>query len=168
MDQDAFHRRALANAHVPLPTPGFRTIQLAKRHLRNAHSICVSTRQHPQPEHLEPVQGGHAVQIFVDRAHQHLPPKSLDGTRGLVFLKQPVEHRDLSQGFPTELLTTLGEGLTVAIAQWHTTSDLLAEDPIFSCQIRVAQAEFLIDGSRDRCQQLLPVHRACHSSRCLS
>jgi hypothetical protein len=59
--------------------------------------------------------------------------------------------RDLCQGFPPELLTNLGKDQTIAITQRYTARYLLAEEPIFGHQARVAQVEFLIDGARDRC-----------------
>ena len=76
--------------------------------------------------------------------------------------------RDFCQGFPPQFLTNLSKGQTIAVTQRHTTHYLLAEDPIFGYQIRVAQAEFLIDGACDRCQQLLPVHVPFHPSCGLS
>jgi hypothetical protein len=66
--------------------------------------------------------------------------------------------RDLCQGFPPQLLTNLSEGLTVASAQWHTTSDLVAEYLIFGYQVRVAQPELFIKRLGDRPEQFLPVH----------
>jgi hypothetical protein len=46
------------------------------------------------------VPGGHAVEIFVDRAHQHLPPEAVDRARRLPLLQQPVAHADFVQILP--------------------------------------------------------------------
>src|SRR6266849_1190825 len=67
-----------------------------------------------------------------------------------------------------QFLTNLGKGQPIAIAQRHATRHLVTEDPIFGHQVRVAQAKFLIDEARDRCQQVLPTHRSFHPSCCLS
>ena len=56
------------------------------------------------------------------------------------------------------MLTNLGEGLTITIGQWHTTSDLVAEDPTFGDQVRVAQPELFINRLGDRPEPFLPVH----------
>ena len=46
---------------------------------------------------MKPVAGGHAVQIFVDGAHQNLIPEAPDGALGLALFPQPIEHRDSIQ-----------------------------------------------------------------------
>ncbi len=63
----------------------------------NAHLVGIRARQKAQPEDLEPVDGGHAVQVLIHRAHQHLAPEAVDGARRLALLEQPVEHADAVQ-----------------------------------------------------------------------
>jgi len=40
------------------------------------------------------VDCGHAVEVFVDGAHQDLTPETIDGLGGLAFLQEPIEHTD--------------------------------------------------------------------------
>ncbi len=48
------------------------------------------------------MRGGHAVELLIDRADQHLAPESLDGARRLTLFLQPLLHRDFVQiGAPT-------------------------------------------------------------------
>ena len=53
--------------------------------------------------------GRHAVQVLVDRAHQHLAPEAADGALGLAFFTQPVEHRDTLQIAAPAMLAPDGE-----------------------------------------------------------
>jgi hypothetical protein len=57
--------------------------------------------------------------------------------------------RHLLQGFPPQLLANLSQRLPIPIAQLDATFDLLAQYPVCCHQILMAQAQFLIDGSRD-------------------
>jgi hypothetical protein len=75
---------------------------------------------------------------------------------------------DLFQSLFAELLPHLGEGLALCVGKWHPSFDLVAQDAVFRRQIRMAQAEFLIDRAGDRRQQLLPIHVSFHPSRCRS
>ena len=68
--------------------------------------------------------------------------------------------RDLFQGLLAELLAKLSEGLTIAIAELHATSDLLAEDTILCGYVGIAQPKLFVNRRTDRHQQLLPIH-AC-------
>ena len=63
----------------------------------HAHFVGIGARQEAQPEDLKAVDRRHAVQIFVHRADQHLPPEAVDGVRRLALLQQPVEHADAVQ-----------------------------------------------------------------------
>ena len=38
---------------------------------------------------------GHAIELFVDGAEQHLPPEALQGDGALLLFAKPREHRDL-------------------------------------------------------------------------
>ena len=58
-----------------------------------------------------------------------------------------------------QLLSNVGEGLALAIAQAYTTFDLVTQHAIFGHQVLIAQQQFLIDSPRDICQQVFPVHR---------
>jgi hypothetical protein len=69
------------------------------------------------------------------------------------------EARRFLQGLLPRLLTDLGPRLAFAVRQPHTACDLAAQDPILRHQVRMAQQQFLIDGSSDIRQQLFPVHR---------
>src|SRR5947208_16669472 len=66
--------------------------------------------------------------------------------------------RHLFQSLFTQPLAKLGECAALAGCELHPALNLCAEDPIFGDQIHVAQAEFRIDGTRGRGEQLLPVH----------
>jgi hypothetical protein len=66
--------------------------------------------------------------------------------------------RDLLECFPTQLLTNLGQGVTVAIAQLYATRDLLAEDAVLCGEVRIAEPEFFVHRFAERSQQFLPVH----------
>src|SRR5215510_11098047 len=66
--------------------------------------------------------------------------------------------RYLFQSFFAQLLAHRGEFSALAHCELHPTLNLLAEEPIFGHQVGIAQAEFLIDGTRDRGEQLLPIH----------
>jgi len=52
------------------------------------------TSQKPDPDHLEPVRCGHAVELLIHGAHQHLPPKPLNHALRLTLFRQPLCHRD--------------------------------------------------------------------------
>ena len=80
--------------HIADTLPRVATVETSQRNGGHAHFVSIFAREKPQPEHLEPVRGSHAIQFFVDRAHQHLPPETLDGARRLALLFQPVEHGD--------------------------------------------------------------------------
>jgi hypothetical protein len=59
--------------------------------------------------------------------------------------------------------------LSLSIGQLHPSSlELVAQDAVFRCQIRIAQAEFLINGFPDGRQQWLPIHVSFHPSHGLS
>ena len=74
-----------------------------------------------------------------------------------------LRHRcDLCERFPTQSLSNLSKGLTVAITQLHTTVKLLAEDTVFRCEIGIAQSEFFVNRLADRPQQFLPIHVSFH------
>jgi len=75
------------------------------------------------------------------------------------------KRRDLFQGLLAELLAKLSEGLTIAIAQLHATSDLLAEDTILCGYVGITQPKLFVNRRTDRHQQLLPMH-ACFYLRC--
>ena len=66
--------------------------------------------------------------------------------------------RDFLQGFLSQLLADLRQGLALAITQPYTSLELIAENAIFGHQILIAQQQFLIDGSRDIRQKLFPIH----------
>jgi hypothetical protein len=57
-----------------------------------------------------------------------------------------------------QLVADFGQRCAFAICQPHTTSELMAQDAILCHQILIAQQQFLIDGPRDICQQVFPVH----------
>ena len=44
-----------------------------------AHLVGIRASQEAQPENLKSVAGGHAIQVFVDRADQNLIPEAPDG-----------------------------------------------------------------------------------------
>ena len=78
----------------------------------------------------------------------------------------PAEHgircdevRDFLQGLLPQLVADLSQGLALTVAQPEAPLDLAAQDAILRHQVLVAQQEFLIDGPRDICQQMFPVHR---------
>ena len=77
--------------------PGFGAVQLGQRHGGNAHLVGIGAGEESQPEDLETVRGGHAVELLIDGADQDLPPESLDGGRGLPLLAEPVAHRNVVQ-----------------------------------------------------------------------
>src|SRR5262249_42454362 len=60
-----------------------------------AHLVSVAARKESEQKHLKAVACGHAIQLFVDRADEDLPPEALDGSRGLALFAEPIEHRDL-------------------------------------------------------------------------
>ncbi len=88
--------------------PAFRAIQIAQRHRWDPHLVGIRARQKPQPENLKPVARGHAVQIFIYRAHQNLIPEAADGPLGLVLFAQPIEHRDSIQILAPPMLAADG------------------------------------------------------------
>jgi len=57
------------------------------------------------------------------------------------------------------LLANLGQRLALAITQLDASRDLIAEHAVFGHQVLIAHQEFLIDGPRDRRQQVFPIHR---------
>ena len=68
------------------------------------------------------------------------------------------KRRDLFQGLLAELLAKLSEGSTIAIAQLHATSDLLAEETILCGYVgnrSSSSTDALIDTSN--CFQCMPV-----------
>src|ERR1700733_749225 len=80
-------------------------VQFTQRNIRNTHLVRIGLRDHTQPEDLEPVRRGHAIQIFIDGAHEHLPPIALYRGFCLALLMQPVEHADAIEiGAPEALL----------------------------------------------------------------
>jgi hypothetical protein len=70
--------------------------------------------------------------------------------------------RDLLECFPTQLLTNLGQGVTVAIAQLQAARDLLAEDAVLCGEVCIAEPEFFVHRFAERPQQFLPIHTAFH------
>ncbi len=40
------------------------------------------------------MRGGHAVEFLIDRAHQHLPPETIDHAPGLALFLEPLLHGD--------------------------------------------------------------------------
>src|SRR5215470_12953636 len=52
------------------------------------------------------------------------------------------------------LLADGGQGLAPPVRQSHTALGLMAQNPVFCHKVRVAQAEFLIDGTGGRGEQL--------------
>jgi hypothetical protein len=53
--------------------------------------------------------------------------------------------RDLLECFPTQLLTKLIQGATVAITQRHATRDLLAEDAVLCGKVGITEPEFFVN-----------------------
>ena len=92
------------NPDISDPLPGIGRIQLPERDVRHSHLIGIRPRQKSQPEHLKPVYGRHPLQVFIHRAHQHLPPEAVDGVRRLPFLQQPVQHADAVEVFAPRAL----------------------------------------------------------------
>jgi hypothetical protein len=72
----------------------------------------------------------------------------------------------LLQGLFPELHAECGQGFALTAAQPDTAFDLLAQYPVVCHQIRMAQAQFLIDGSRDIRQQCLSIHTPCPLRLC--
>src|SRR5467141_1144363 len=58
-----------------------------------------------------------------------------------------------------QLVADFGQRRAFAICQPHTTSELMAQEAILCHQILSAQQQCLLDGPRDICQQVVPVHR---------
>ena len=96
---DAFHRGAMMNVNIGQALPGIGAVKLRQRNSGHAHFVGIGAWRGSHPENLETVEGGHTVQIFVDGAHQHLPPEAVDGARRLALLQQPVEHADAVEIF---------------------------------------------------------------------
>ncbi len=88
--------------------PAFRAVQIAQRHRRDPHLVSVGASQKAQPENLKPVAGGHAIQIFIHRADQHLIPEASDGPLGLALFAQPIEHGDSVQILAPSMLAADG------------------------------------------------------------
>ena len=97
MNRHARHGRPKMEPDVGEAFPRLAAIQFAQRHRRNAHLVRLRPRQKPQPEHLKSMRGGHAVELFVHGADQHLTPETFDRARGLPLLAQPIEHGDSIQ-----------------------------------------------------------------------
>ena len=55
------------------------------------------------------MHGGHAVQVLIDGAHQHLAPEAVDGARRLALLQQPVEHADAVQVLAARAFAAQGQ-----------------------------------------------------------
>ncbi len=77
--------------------PRVLAVQTAERNGRHSHLIAIGPRQESEPEYLESMQRGHAIEILVNRAHQHLTPESLDRAFCLVVLAKPPQHRDAAE-----------------------------------------------------------------------
>ncbi len=71
---------------------------------------------------------------------------------------RPGNRRDFLECFPTQLLTNLGQGVTVAIAQLHATRELLAEDAVLCGEVCIAEPELFVNRFAERSQQFFPVH----------
>jgi hypothetical protein len=75
------------------------------------------------------------------------------------------DHRgQLFECLLAKLYTDLGEGFPLTVTELDAASDLDAEHAVFHHQVCVAQQDLLVYGSRDRGQQVLPVHVALCSS----
>src|SRR5205823_532522 len=53
------------------------------------------TAQKAQPKHLQSVRRCHAIELFIDRTHQDLPPEAFHGARRLAMLFEPLSHADV-------------------------------------------------------------------------
>src|SRR6202789_3624339 len=51
----------------------------------------------------------HAVQFFVDRTYEHLPPEAFNSPCRLLLLAQPLEHCDLLEVLPPAILRPNGQ-----------------------------------------------------------
>jgi hypothetical protein len=82
--------------HFPAPPfdrrPAF-GVQRAERHGGNPHAEALAVGQERFPENVDAVLRVRSRQLFVQRAHQHHSPKTLDGCRRLLHAMQPVQHR---------------------------------------------------------------------------
>ena len=78
----AFHRRAAA------------FVQVRERHRRNAHSIATPAAEKRLPENFDPVACVGPGKLFIERAHQHHAPETLDRAARLLHALQPIEHRN--------------------------------------------------------------------------
>ena len=65
---------------------------------------------------------------------------------------------DFLQRLLAELLADLCQSLALAVTQSYTSLELIAEHTIFSHEVLITHQQFLIDGPRDRRQQVFPVH----------
>jgi hypothetical protein len=73
--------------------------------------------------------------------------------------------RNLFQGLLTQLLTKLSEDATIAVTELYTTADLLAENAILGCQVRIAEPECFVNRRGDCPQQFLPVHTSLTTAK---
>ena len=69
-------------------------VEFAQRDIGDAHLVGIGAGDHAQPEDLKAVRRGHAIQLFIDGADQHLTPVAFDGAFGLALFAEPVEHGD--------------------------------------------------------------------------
>src|ERR1051325_433025 len=88
------NRSPVMDTHIRESGPTVRGVEFAERNRRDSHFVSVRCRKKAQPENLEAVLRGHAIQFFIDRTYQHLTPETFDGALRLVLLLQPIEHRD--------------------------------------------------------------------------
>jgi len=63
-----------------------------------------------------------------------------------------------ASAFRPQLLTKLGQGLTVALTERHATRDLLAKDAVLCGEVCIAEPELFVNRFAERSQQFLPVH----------
>ena len=65
---------------------------------------------------------------------------------------------DLCEGLLAQLLTDLGQCFALMVSEVHAPGDLLAENAILGCQVRMTQPELFVNRCGNRPQQFLPVH----------
>jgi hypothetical protein len=102
-----------------------------------------------------------ALSRAIEFLHYELPVPGYDGLRF-----NDAGH--LLKGLFTQPPANLGQGLAFPVAQSYTPLNLLTQDAVFHHQILVTQEELLVHRTRDRRQELLPIHASFHLRRRLS